>query len=132
MAVVRCVGVTRSVAGVRTRAISRPGRPDPIESAMSAPVTARAIPMSERSVPGVVGMFFVLPLLVGGALLAGAIVLALKRDGEPGAPEGYGGVAWMGLLALGLITALPAAGWQELRKRRALKVKAPPPVRPSR
>jgi hypothetical protein len=92
----------------------------------------RSAPMAERSTPGLIGMFFVFPILAGGALLSMTITIAVRESVSFTASDWFWKVGWSGLLALGLMTALPAAGWQELAKRRALKMKSNTPRRPSR
>ena len=50
--------------------------------------------------------------------MALAGVRGVTAGGRFAGADWLGQVAWCGLLGLGLMTAIPAAGWQELRRRR--------------
>jgi len=75
-------------------------------------------PIRERSTLGVVWLFIVFPILFGGAMLAVMVVLALREaDGRPLTVK-LTEFSCGALIAMGAMTALPAVGIAELRRRR--------------
>ena len=63
-------------------------------------------------------MLFVVPVLAGGAIVSWVVVRVVTAAGDLTAAEWIWEVGWFGLLGLALATGLPAAGWQELQRRR--------------
>jgi hypothetical protein len=88
--------------------------------------------MAERSTAGVVGMFFVVPVLAGGAIVSWVVARVVTTAADLTAGEWLWEVGWFGLLGLALATGLPAAGWQELRRRRGRPAVTGPPRRARR
>lgn len=75
-------------------------------------------PMEERSTAGIILMFIVLPVLTGIAILFALVVNVATHGRSFTTMDWLYQVVWFGLLGLGVMTALPAAGWQELRRRK--------------
>ncbi|CAN5127655.1 hypothetical protein BH10PLA2_BH10PLA2_24780 [soil metagenome] len=72
-------------------------------------------------------LFFAFPICSGLGLLAFTLLNAWHRANDLSVADWCWQVGYTGLLGLGLCTALPAAGWQELARRqreRALLNKA--------
>jgi hypothetical protein len=86
-----------------------------------APWTKLGKPIAERSTAEIVGVFVVLPILLGGVIMTMVIRNAVANAAEFGATEWFWQVVFVGLL--GLIVALgpPAAALQEFRRRREHK-----------
>jgi hypothetical protein len=78
-------------------------------------------PMADRTTAEVVLMFVVVPPLIGTAILIYTLVNVVARSREFTAADWFWQVAWFGLLGVGLAVGLPAAGWQEIQRRRALR-----------
>lgn len=85
------------------------------------PTMPRYKDMSERSNPEIVWGFLVLPFLTGIAILVALVANAFANSATFTAMDWLGQVVWLGLLGLGMMTALPAAGWQELQRRKGQK-----------
>jgi membrane protein implicated in regulation of membrane protease activity len=83
-----------------------------------APQMRAGKPIAERSALQIVVLFLVLPILAGGGILCFTLINAVDRGREFTAGDWFWQVGWIGLLGLGVMSALPAAGWQELRRRR--------------
>jgi hypothetical protein len=79
--------------------------------------TVRRLLITERSTIGVVGMFIVSPIVAGLSLQGFLILLAFQKGHEFTASEWVLQFGYGELLALGLMTALPATGYMELRRR---------------
>ena len=75
-------------------------------------------PMNERSDTGIILMFIVLPIPTGSILFA-LVVNVMTHGRSFTALDWLGQVVWFGLLGLGVMTCLPAAGWQELQGGKA-------------
>ena len=67
--------------------------------------------MQERSNAEIVGIFLVLPILSGIAILVAMVANAVANSEGFTAMAWLGQVVWFGLLGLGLMSCLPAAGW---------------------
>ena len=78
-------------------------------------------PITERSALGIVWMFFVFPIAVGGAFTTFIVVRTIASGRQFTTGQWLGEVIFCGLLGLGIMTCLPAAGWQELSRRRRVK-----------
>lgn len=78
----------------------------------------RGYPIEKRSRFNLIGMFFVVPILVGLAILTFTVVQIVKRGHEFTASEWFWQVGWFGLLGLLAMTALPATGYREFQRRR--------------
>jgi hypothetical protein len=83
-----------------------------------APQMGSGKPIAERSALLIVVLFLVLPILPGGGILCFTLLNAVDRGREFTAGDWFWQVGWFGLLGLCVMVALPAAGWQELRRRR--------------
>ena len=65
-------------------------------------------------------MFFILPILAGIAVLTFMTRQIIQHGHEFTASEWFWQVGWFGLLGVLLMTALPAAGYQEFQRRRTV------------
>ena len=82
--------------------------------------------MSERSNSEIVWVFFIFSPVCALLLLVVAVVMVF-RSGLPQTFADWCGLAWgVVVLPLGAL-ALPAAGWQELQRRRKESCKPVPP-----
>jgi hypothetical protein len=79
----------------------------------------RGKPISERTTAELVGVFIVLPVLLGGLLVTVVVCNAVARAGSFTLGDWFWQVVWVGLLGLGLAVSLPAVAFQEFRRRRA-------------
>ena len=86
-----------------------------------APHFGRSIPITERSTQNIVIMFFAFPVLSGLALVCWTIVSAIASFPELTDWTWIWQVAFGCILGLLIMTALPAVGWQELRRRQKEK-----------
>lgn len=75
-------------------------------------------PMVERSTAEIVCMFIILPVVGGVALLSFGVVNVVTNGWQFSVADWFWQVVWLGVLGFGLVAALPAVGWQELRHRR--------------
>jgi hypothetical protein len=75
-------------------------------------------PIGEFSRAEIYFVFFALPIVGGSGLLAFTLFNAWRQANDLSVADSFWQVGCMSLLALGLCTALPAAGWQELTRRR--------------
>ncbi len=86
-----------------------------------APQFGRRALITERSTANIVIMFFAFPVLAGLALLCWTIFNASAWYSESTKGNWFSQVAFGLIFGLLIMTALPAAGWQELRRRRKEK-----------
>lgn len=81
--------------------------------------------IADRSAAQVVWLFIVLPVVAGVGILCHVAWLVAwlvaVEGGRFTAVDGFWQVGLYGLLGLGVVTALPAAGYQELRRRKRLQ-----------
>jgi hypothetical protein len=82
-----------------------------------APHMGPGKPMSERTTAEIIGLFIVAPVLAGVAIVCFAVWNAAARGREFTVADWVCQVGWFGLLGLAVMLGLPAAGWQELRRR---------------
>ena len=83
-----------------------------------APHMRRGKPIGERSTLGVVWLFIVVPILLGGIMLAVMTCLAIREaDGRPLTAK-LTEFSCGALIALGAMIVCPAVGIAELRRRR--------------
>jgi hypothetical protein len=75
-------------------------------------------PIAERSAAQIVWLFIVLPVLAGVGILCHLVWIVTVGGSRFTAADWFWQVGWYGLLGLGVMTALPAAGCQELRRRK--------------
>jgi hypothetical protein len=85
-----------------------------------APHMRAGQPIEKRSVFMIVCLFFVLPVLAGGGMLCHLGWYIISEGGQFTTSDWFG-MAWNGLIGFGVTTSLPAAGYQELRRRRQLR-----------
>jgi hypothetical protein len=78
----------------------------------------RGRPIGERSTLGVVWLFIVVPLLLGGIMLAVMIGLAVREASDRSLTVKLTELSCGALIALGVMITLPAVGIAELRRRR--------------
>lgn len=74
--------------------------------------------MHVRSTAEVVAVFLIGPILFGAGLLGFAAFMMIDGRKELSLGQWLFQIGFLCMLGLGLLTALPAVGWQELRKRR--------------
>lgn len=86
-----------------------------------APQFGNRIPIAKRSTTHIVIVFFAFPVIAGLALMSWTMFNAIAWYSESTNEKWLGQVAFGCILGLLMMTALPAVGWQELRRRRKEK-----------
>jgi hypothetical protein len=75
--------------------------------------------ITERSAKELVGIFVVLPVLVGVGILAVVVRNAMVNAATFTFADWFWHVVWASLVGLAIATALPVVAIQEFRRRRA-------------
>lgn len=78
--------------------------------------------ITQRSSAQIVGLFIVFPILAGLGILCHLVWLIAVDSGRFTTSDWFWQVGWYGLIGFGVLTALPAAGYQELMRRRNASV----------
>lgn len=76
--------------------------------------------MEARSNVEVIGVFVVMPVVFGLAVMIFCVWNAITHGAEFSASDWFWQVGWFGLLGMGLTICLPYVGVTEIRKRRRM------------